>query len=84
MTATELARNLSRVLDRLEHESEEITVIRNKHTIAHIVPGTPVMTAMEAFSDLVGAISEDDGEAWIRDCESIHNSMKDELRDPWA
>ena len=68
MTATELARNLSTVLDRLEHGSGEILVMRRKHPVARFIPVAPRMTAMEAFADLYGAISREEGEAWIEDC----------------
>jgi len=84
MTATELARNFSRVLDRMGHTSEVVTIIRNKRTVAKLIPGAPVVTAMEAFSDIVGAISEEEGEAWIEDCAKMDRALADELRDPWA
>jgi antitoxin (DNA-binding transcriptional repressor) of toxin-antitoxin stability system len=84
MTATELARNLSRVLDHTRYTSEEVMIVRNKHVVARLVPGTPVMTALEAFSDIAGAISDDEGEAWVRDCEKMDVALDDALRDPWA
>ncbi len=39
VTATEAARNFGRVLDLLEHESEEIVVLRNNQPVAKLVPG---------------------------------------------
>jgi prevent-host-death family protein len=84
MTATELARNLSAVLDRLEHGSEEIVVVRSRHPVARLVPGAPRMTAMEAFADLYGAISPEEGEAWKRDCAAADRTLREELADPWA
>lgn len=84
MTATELARNLSIVLDRLEFGSEEILVTRSRHPVARLVPGPARMTAMEAFADLFGAISEDEGEAWLHDCAAADRSVREDLRDPWA
>ena len=39
ISATEAARNFSRMLDLLEHESEEIIVVRNNHPVAKLVPG---------------------------------------------
>jgi antitoxin (DNA-binding transcriptional repressor) of toxin-antitoxin stability system len=84
MTATELAKNLSSVLDRLEYGNEEIIVTRSRHPVARLVPGAARMTAMEAFADLFGAISPEEGEAWLRDCASADRSTHEELRDPWA
>ncbi|NLF16112.1 MAG: type II toxin-antitoxin system Phd/YefM family antitoxin [Lentisphaerae bacterium] len=75
MTATELARNLSAVLDRLEHSSEEIVVVRHRHPVARLIPGAPRMSAMEAFADLYGAISADEGAAWSRDCAAADRTL---------
>ena len=41
VTATEAARNFSRMLDLLEHGSEEIVVLRNNQPVAKLVPGAP-------------------------------------------
>lgn len=84
MTATELARNLSAVLDRLEHGSEEFLVVRSKHPVARLVPGAAHITAMEAFADLYGAIGAEEGEAWIRDCAAADRPLTQEIVDPWA
>lgn len=84
ITATELAKNLSLVLDRLEYGNEEILVTRSRHPVARLVPGAARMSAMEAFADLFGAISEEEGEAWLQDCAAADRSVRGELRDPWA
>ena len=84
MTATELARNLSTVLDRLEYGNEEFIVTRSRHPVARLVPGAARMTAMEAFADLFGAISEDEGADWLNDCAAADRSAREDLRDPWA
>jgi len=83
MTATELARNLSSVLSRLEHGSEEVIIVRNRHIVGKLVPGAPAMTAMEAFADLFGAISDKEGKAWLKDCRRAERPLRKELADPW-
>lgn len=83
MNATDFSRNLSRILDRLEFEAEEIEIIRNKHTVARIIPGAPKLNAMEAFADLYGAISDAEGEAWLNDCQEFDRTLEEELNDPW-
>ena len=83
MSETELARNFSHVLDRMGHTSEVVTIIRNTREVARLVPGASVVTAMEAFSDIVGAISAEEGEAWIGDCAKMDRTLVEELRDPW-
>ena len=68
MTAKELARNLSRILDRLEQGGEEVAVVRNKRVVARLTPGAAGLTASEAFSDLEGILSDSEGAAWLEDC----------------
>ena len=82
ITATEMGRNLSRVLDRLEFAGEEMAIVRNQHVIGRILPGTPRMTAREALSDLFGALTRDEGAAWLKDSRKLRISER--MRDPWA
>jgi antitoxin (DNA-binding transcriptional repressor) of toxin-antitoxin stability system len=49
MSVTDFARNLRNVLDRIEHNGEQIILHRNKHRIAQIIPGSPYLTAHEAM-----------------------------------
>lgn len=44
VTATELARNLSRVLDRLAVEGEEVAVERYGEEVARLIPGAAKRT----------------------------------------
>lgn len=82
ITATEMGRNLSRVLDRLEFAGEEMAIVRNQHVIGRILPGTPRMTAREALSDLFGALTSAEGAAWLKDSRKPRASER--MRDPWA
>lgn len=84
LSATELARNLSRVLDRLEHGGDEVVIVRNNHAVARLLPGAPVMTAVEAFGDLYRTLPDDEAEAWLRDARGADRPLRSELRDPWA
>jgi antitoxin (DNA-binding transcriptional repressor) of toxin-antitoxin stability system len=52
ITATDLARNLRRVLDRLMIEGEEIVIERNREQVARLLPGPARQTALEAMADL--------------------------------
>ena len=36
LTAGELARNLSRILERVEHDGEEVVIVRGDHPIVRI------------------------------------------------
>jgi len=79
----ELARNLSSVLDDLEHEGEEIVIVRNNRPIGRLVPEPRGMTALEAFGDLYGILTDEEGEAWLKDIEGLDRLLDQELRDPW-
>lgn len=83
ISATELARNLSGVLDRLERGSEEMVIVRNNRVVGKLLPGAATMTAMEAFADLPGAISDEEGEAWLDDCRGADRPLREEVGDPW-
>ena len=84
ITATEAARNFSRVLDMLEHGSEEIVVLRNNHPVAKLIPGAPRMTALEALADLYRTLPDDEGSAWLKDAGKLDQSLRRQVRDPWA
>ncbi len=84
VTATELARNFSALLDQVEHNSEELIVIRNNHEIARILPGPATMTALEAMGDLYRTLPSVAGEEWIKDARKGSKKLKDMVRDPWA
>jgi len=83
MTATDVSRGFSRVLDDLEHGGEEIVVLRNKHAVARLVPGAPRMTAIEAFGDLHRVLDNEEGAAWMADAETLDRPLSEERRDPW-
>ena len=84
LTATEISRNFSRVLDEMASGGEEIVIMRGKHPVAKIVPGAPRLAALEVLADLHRTLDDDDGEAWLEDAARADRRLKKELRDPWA
>ena len=84
VTATEAARNFSRVLDLVEHESEEIVILRNNQPVAKLVPGAPRMTALEALTDLYRTLPDAEGRAWLEDVRRVDRRLRKQVRDPWA
>ena len=67
----------------LEYGSEEIVIVRNKHAVAKLVPGSPRMTALEALSDLHRTLSYDEGESWLEDNRKVADPLDDKIGDPW-
>ena len=87
ITATELARNLRRVLDRLVIEGEEIVVERNHQQVARLLPGPARQTAIQAMSDLYRTLTEEAGAAWEADSRRGRwkgSRLDKGMRDPWA
>jgi len=82
MTVTEFARKLRAVFDRIEHKGEEIVLMRNKHRIARIVPGSPHLTAIEAMGDLYRTLPEDAAEGWLEESRAAAK-VSEEWRNPW-
>ncbi len=87
ITATHLARNLRRVLDRLAVEGEGIVIERNRQQVARLLPGPARQTALEAMADLYRTLPDDAAATW--EAESRKGRWKGSrldkgLRDPWA
>ena len=52
ITTTELARNLSRILDQLVNEGGEIVIERNSRKVACLTAAPAQQNALEAMADL--------------------------------
>lgn len=87
LTAAEVARKFSQVLDDLVESREEVVVTRNHKMVARIIPEPAEQNALEVLGDLHGTIDDATAEAMgdalkavrAEDPGSLH-----ELRDPWA
>lgn len=84
LTATEIARNFSKVLDSLENGGEEIMVLRNNNPVAKLIPGASRMNAIEVLGDLYRTLDDVEGGAWIEDMAPSDHLLVRETRDPWA
>jgi len=87
ITATELARNLRQVLDRLATEGEEIVVERNREQVARLLPGPARQTALEAMADLYRTLPEDAAATWEADSRRGRwrgSRLNKGVRDPWG
>jgi antitoxin (DNA-binding transcriptional repressor) of toxin-antitoxin stability system len=83
MTVTEFVRRLKTIFDRIEYKGEEVILVRNKHRIARIIPGSAHLTAIEAMGDLYRTMPEDAAKGW-RDDSRTKGTVAGEARDPWA
>lgn len=66
ITATQLARNLRKILDDVENRGDEVIVVRNKQKIAQILPGPGRMNALEAMADLYRTIPDEAAAGWAK------------------
>jgi hypothetical protein len=83
MTVTEFVRRLKSIFDRIEYKGEEVILVRNKHRIARIIPGSAHLTAIEAMGDLYRTLPEDAAKGWLADSR-LEGIIDREVRDPWA
>lgn len=86
ITATDLARNLRRVLDRLAVEGEEIVIERNGQQVARLLPGPARQSALEAMADLYRTLPDDAAATWEADSRKgqWRSRLDKGIRDPWA
>ena len=85
ISATELARNTSKILDWVVSRGEGVAVERNRAVIAQIVPPARTMTAAQALSGLEPGLSPGRAAAWLRDSRGEGGEgFGQAVRDPWA
>jgi len=82
MSVTEFSRNLRKVFDKIEHKGEEVVLVRNKHRIARILPGSSHLTAIEAMGDLYRTLPVDAGVSWVAESR-IGGALETELENKW-
>jgi PHD/YefM family antitoxin component YafN of YafNO toxin-antitoxin module len=86
LSVTEVARNFSSVLDKLEKDQEEIVLIRNKRHIARLVPEPPAKDALSVLGDLYRTLDDataDDLAARVAQAKRGKRGKLIELRNPW-
>ena len=81
ISATDLARNTSQILDHVATGGERVAVERNRAVIAEIVPPTRAMTAAQALSGLEARLTREQGARWLQDS---REEFDEAVRDPWA
>ena len=87
LTVTEVARNFRKVLDSVEHEQEEIVLVRNRKQVARLVPEAPNQSALEVFGDLYRTLDDRTAEALSAAVSRVRRDRRgrvSELRNPWA
>jgi PHD/YefM family antitoxin component YafN of YafNO toxin-antitoxin module len=87
LSVTEVSRNFREVLDTVEHEQEEIVLVRNRKQIARLVPEAPCQNALEVFGDLYRTLDDQAAEALLAAVSAARKRRRgrvSELRSPWA
>ena len=86
ITATHLARNLRRILDRLVVEGECIVIERNRQQVARLIPGPARQSAVEAMADLYQTLPDNAGATWEVDSRKGRwkgSRLDKGIRNPW-
>ncbi len=83
ITATELARNLRKVLDQVAETGGEYSIERNRQVVARVLPGVREQNALEAMADLYQRLPVSAAETWEEVAKRAAGKLDDTLRDPW-
>ena len=81
LSVTEVARNFRAVLDRVEHQQEEVVLVRNRRPVARLVPEAAHQTALEVFGELYCTL---DDRAAVSAGRKSRRGRLSELKNPWA
>lgn len=85
ITATELARNLSDVLDTLSRDGTEVLIERNRKSVAKLVPAPGRQTALQALADLYRTLPEEAAAGWANGTRGVlAGDSLASAGDPWA
>jgi antitoxin (DNA-binding transcriptional repressor) of toxin-antitoxin stability system len=84
VSATEFARNLRKVLDRIGETGEEYIVERGKRPVVKLSPVPEGRTAQEVMADLYRVLPDRVGDEWLEDArrgrERLSSGLFDGLR----
>jgi prevent-host-death family protein len=87
LSATDVARNFSAVLDRIERDQEEVILVRNRRPVARLVPEPPAADALSVLGDLYRTLDDDTADqlaSALRRARTRTRGRLSELRNPWA
>ena len=86
LTVTEVARNFSAVIDRVERDQQEIILVRHRRTIARLVPESRAQNALEVFGDLYRTLDDQTASALAAAVARARTRTDtlERVRNPWA
>ena len=87
LTVTEVARNFSAVMNRVEAGQEEVILIRNNKPVARLVPEPPEQNAIEVLGDLYRTLDDEAADSLVKGIKKSRAGKRGalkELRNPWA
>lgn len=87
LSVTEVARNFSAVMDRIEMDQEEVVLIRNHKPIARLIPEPSARNAMEVMGDMFRTLDDATADALTAAVDRGRKGRQgplNELRNPWA
>lgn len=84
ITATELARNLRAVLDRVRESGEAYIVERGGQPVVQVSPTPGRQNAEQALADLYRTLPPEAADDWLEDARRGSEALDEQLQDPWA
>ena len=83
ITATEAARNLSDLLNRVRYRGESFLIVRNGEEVGMLAPiSSGKSTTLRQLVELVKEMGPPDDD-FVSDLEEIHRQQPSLPRDPW-
>lgn len=67
ISATDLARNTRKILDKVASQGEAVMIERNHVTIAKIIPSEQRMTAVQVLTGLSPMLMPEQASVWLKD-----------------
>lgn len=84
VSATEAARNLSELLNRVRYRGESFDVVRGGSVVARLTPSaTPLRATAKELLEALRLVGAPD-EAFAADLERVQAEQPTLLEDPWA
>ena len=79
ISATELNRNTSDILDKVASRGEVVMIERNRAVVARIAPPERTVTATDALAALRPCMTVDQAAAWLR---QSRETLDEAVREP--
>ncbi len=88
ISATELSRDLSRILNKVHYQGQDFEITRGKEIIARIIPAEPhqhrvTVSGLQELLASLPPLDQNDRQDFLKDIKAIRSKI-DEEENPWG